>query len=271
MIHYTDRIWRLMDDVVRRVDALSFIDMSRVLVFGRFGRIGANGAYATCHCLNLPTSEPGYYFWRNRQTGRMTRRSEWFVTKTPRVAVRGRRIDYLVSFSLPRFCEQSLEKSRKHVYYPGMEPWIAKLDTVVHELYHIDPEESGIRRVESADGEGWRHHGPEFFERVADFVRDYLATDPDPAVYDFLRYDFARLQGEFGGVVATTFRNFPSFPQRYPEVVRGQPAIPPPLKVVPLKPASQPSRYSDRDLCTREFTQRGCRRLDSGGGGDRAA
>jgi hypothetical protein len=271
MINYTDRIWRLMGDVVRRVDALSFIDMSRVLVFGRYGRIGADGAYATCHCLTLPTSEPGYYFWRNRQTGRLTRRSEWFVTKTPRVTVQGTRIDYLVSFSLPRFCEQGLARSRKQAHYPGMEPWIAKLDTVVHELYHIDPEESGIRRVESADGEGWRCHSPEFFERVADFVREYLASNPDPEMYDFLRYDYAGLQQRFGAVVATTFSNFPSFPQRYPEPLRAQPAIPSSLKVVPLKSASQPRRYTERHLCAREFGERGCRRVASSSGEHRAA
>jgi len=271
MINYTDRIWHLMSDVVRRVDALSFIDTSRVLVFGRYGRIGADGAYATCHCLNLPTSEPGYYFWRNRRTGRMTRRSEWFVTKTPEVAIRGTRVDYLVSFSLPRFCEQSLARSRKLVHYPGMEPWVAKLDTIVHELYHIDPEESGIRRVESADGEGWRYHSPEFFERVAGFVREYLATRPRPETYEFLKYDFTGLQRRFGGVVATTFRNFPSFPQRYPEVLRAQPATPASLKVVPLKRASQPARYTDRDLCTREFLERGCRRPSGISDGHRAA
>jgi hypothetical protein len=271
MVNYTERIWRLMSDVVRRVDALSFIDMSRVLVFGRYGRIGANGAYATCHCLNLPTSEPGYYFWRNRRTGRMTRRSEWFVTKTPEVAIRGTRLDYLVSFSLPRFCEQSLEHSRKQIYYPGMDPWIAKLDTVVHELYHIDPQVSGIRRVESADGEGWRYHSPEFFERVAEFVREYLATGPRPEMYDFLRHDFAGLRRQSGPVVATTFRNFPSFPQRYPEALRTQPAGPASLRIVQLKRASQPARYTERDLCTREFDERGCRRLVMRHGSSQAA
>ena len=29
--------------------------------------------------------------------------------------------------------------------YPSVEGWIAKLDTVVHELYHIDPDDVGIR------------------------------------------------------------------------------------------------------------------------------
>ena len=49
---------------------------------------------------------------------------------------------------LPRFCDQSLERSRKAELYPqGTPAWVAKLDTIVHELYHIDPDESGIRRV----------------------------------------------------------------------------------------------------------------------------
>src|SRR5256885_11520502 len=37
-----------------------------VLVFARSGRTTAEGAFATCHCLSLPASEPGYYFWRDR-------------------------------------------------------------------------------------------------------------------------------------------------------------------------------------------------------------
>ena len=72
-----------MRDIVSRVPALSFINMDDILVFARFGRLHTDGAFATCHCLSLPPSEPGYYFWRDRATGAMTRRSEWFVTKSP--------------------------------------------------------------------------------------------------------------------------------------------------------------------------------------------
>src|SRR5688572_31418221 len=104
MINYTERISLLMEDVVRRVPTLSFIDMSKVLVFARAGRSDAEGAFATCHCVCLPPSEPGYYFWRDRVTGKLTRRSEWFVTKSPTIHVGGRGVDYLVSFTLPRFC-----------------------------------------------------------------------------------------------------------------------------------------------------------------------
>jgi hypothetical protein len=80
MINYTERIALLMADVVNRTPLLSFIDLSEVLVFARFGRSDADGPYATCHCLTLPESEPGYFFWRDRTTGELTRRSEWFVT-----------------------------------------------------------------------------------------------------------------------------------------------------------------------------------------------
>jgi hypothetical protein len=71
MINYTERLSLLMQDIVARVPTLSFIDMNKVLVFARSGRTMAEGAYATCHCICLPPSEPGYYFWRDRMTGKL--------------------------------------------------------------------------------------------------------------------------------------------------------------------------------------------------------
>src|SRR6201982_361988 len=151
MINYTERLTLLMQDIVQRVPMLSFIDIADVLVFGRSGRSNAEGAFATCHCLSLPASEPGYYFWRDRTTHTLTRRSEWFVTKSPSVTLGGHDVKDLISFALPRFCDQSLGQSRKERFYPGADSWIAKLDTVIHELYHIDPDLAGIRRIEKED------------------------------------------------------------------------------------------------------------------------
>ena len=51
MINYTERLRLLMQDIVARVEPLSFIDPASFMVFARFGRTGAEGAYATCHCL----------------------------------------------------------------------------------------------------------------------------------------------------------------------------------------------------------------------------
>ena len=254
-----------MQDIVSRVPTLSFIDMKDVLVFARSGRSNAEGAFATCHCLTLPASEPGYYFWRDRATHRVTRRSEWFVTKSPSVTIAARPIKYMISFALPRFCDQSLDRSRKERFYPGALPWMAKLDTVVHELFHIDPQLAGIRRIEREDGAYSANcHGHRFFEQVADMVHTYLDTAPAAAAYEFLRDDFAALERKHGGVVGTTFRTFPSFPQRYIERLPEQfpcEADTDSVALEPLDAPQQPTRYTENDLHIRHFTNASSRRL----------
>jgi hypothetical protein len=258
MIDYTECLTLLMRDIVKRIPALSFIDLDDVLVFARHGRTNADGAFATCHCLTLPPSEPGYYFWRDRSTGLITRRSEWFVTKSPVVTVGERQLKYLVSFVLPRFCDQSFQRSRKERFYQGVDAaWIAKLDTVVHELYHIDPEHNGIRRIDRGDGTWSSHcHSPQFFREVADMVTRYLDGHPDPDVYAFLRHDFAGLKRRYASVVGTSFRTFPSYPQRFIERLEIQPASDADLAhvgVEPLRSSRQPTLYTEDDLHLREF------------------
>ncbi len=269
MIDYTQRLTRLMGDIVARVPSLAYIDMTEILVFARFGRSDADGAFATCHCLNLPASEPGHYFWCDRRTGRTTRRSEWFVMKSPRLEIVGRRIDYLISFSLPRFCDQTLERSRKVDSYRGFDPWIAKLDTVVHELYHVDPNESGIRRIDRADGLPSRHsHSPAFFTTVAKLVKQYLSTNPDPATYGFLQFDFSQIIERHGGLMGATFRIFPSFPQRYLEIMAKQPRRRADDGVViePIRRSAGPTHFTERDVILREFRRTGSRRCAPAGG-----
>lgn len=265
MIDYTQRLSLLMRDIVARVPTLSFINMNDVLVFARSGRTHAEGAFATCHCLSLPASEPGYYFWRDRTTHRVTRRSEWFVTKSPSVVIESRPIKYMLSFALPRFTDQSLDRSRKERLYPGADPWIAKLDTVVHELYHIDPDLAGIRRIEKEDGTYSANcHGHLFFEQVSEMVHTYIDSRPSPAVYDFLRDDFATLESRFGGVVGMSFRTFPSFPQRYIERLTDQlPCASDAEGVVvePLRAPQNPTIYTEFDLDTRQFLKTTSRRL----------
>jgi hypothetical protein len=265
MINYTERLTLLMQDVVSRVPALSFINMADVLVFARAGRSNADGAFATCHCLTLPASDPGYYFWRDRTTRTLTRRSEWFVTKSPSVTIATRDIKYMLSFTLPRFCDQSLDRSRKERFYPGADPWIAKLDTVVHELYHIDPQLAGIRRIEREDGTYSANcHGQRFFEQVSQMVHVYLQSSPSPAIYDFLREDFSSLEAHHGGVAGTSFRNFPSFPQRYIERLEAQPPSASDadgLKIEALRVPQHPTKYTADDLHVRQFLKDTSRRL----------
>ena len=264
MINYTERMALLMEDIATRVPTLSFLDMRRVLVFARSGRTDAEGAFATCHCVCLPPSEPGYYFWRDRGTGKLTRRSEWFVTRSPHVQIGPQRIEYMISFTLPRFCDQTLSRSRKQSHYPGRDNWVAKLDTVVHEMYHVDPDRPGIRRMERADGTWSANcHGRRFFEDVVGMVQTYLASKPDPQVYEFLQYDFAGLTRRFGGVAGTAFRGFPSYPQRYTEVLDPQPEVAEEMRcrIEPLKVARVATRFTEDDLVMREFLPATSRQL----------
>ena len=254
MINYTERLTLLMADIVARVPALSFIDIREVLVFARAGRSQAEGAFATCHCLTLP-SEPGYCFWCDRSNGRLTRRSEWFVTKSPVVDARVEVPHFLRAAALLRSVVRPLAQGAP--VSGRAEPWIAKLDTIGHELCHIDPELSGIRRIERKDGSYSANcHGNRFLELVVQMVHAYVNSRPDPAVYNFLQSDFGSLGTRHGGVFATTFRTFPSFPQRYIERWAGQPpcqADSDDMKVESLRVLRQPTRYSEDDLHVRQF------------------
>ena len=263
MINYTDHITRLMEDIVARVPELNYIDLSRLLVFARFGRSDAEGAYATCHALSLPDSEPSYYFWRDRRTGQMTRRSEWFVTKSPSVEVGSAAVDYMISFCLPRFCDQTLVRAQKEQVYPGCAPWVAKLDTIIHELYHVDPSNSGIRKLPLRNGKAsHRTHSPQFFRDVARMTRQYLALKPNPVLLDFLTHDFAELSARYGRVTGTTFSNFPSFPQRYVEVLSDHPIdVEPGVRIEQVRHPELPTRYTASDLSVREFGRRASRKM----------
>ena len=256
-VNYTGHLTRLMYDVVAKVPEFSFIDLSRVLVFARPGRSSADGAYASCHCLSLPTSDPGYFFWRDRQTGAVTRRTEWFVTKSPEVYFAGRQMNYMISFSLPRFTDQTLARSRKRSLYPrGTADWVAKLDTVIHELYHIDPEQNCLRRFNKADGQpSDALHSPTYFEDVAQLVQQYLATNPDQRLLEFLQHDFQGLVNRYGGVAGTTFRSFPSYPRRYREAVADM-AMADDVKNAPIEKVVDGLAgkiFSEDDLQLREF------------------
>jgi len=136
---------------------------------------------------------------------------------------------------------------------------------VVHELYHVDPELAGIRRIEKEDGTYSANcHGHAFFEQVADMVHTYIASRPSPAVFDFLGDDFKTLETKYDGIVGTSFRTFPSFPQRYVERLAEQlpcEADSDGVTMEPLRRAKQPTIYTEDDLHIRQFTKDTSRRL----------
>jgi len=118
--------------------------------------------------------------------------------------------------------------------------------------------------MERADGTYSANcHGRRFFEDVVGMVKTYIASSPDPAVYEFLQYNFEELTARYGGVVGTTFKGFPSYPQRYTEVLDPQPAPSAEMacRVEPLKVPRVTTSYTEDDLVTREFLANTSRQL----------
>ena len=196
MINYTERI-ALVDGRCRpRTPSLSFIEPPEVLVFGRFGRSDAEGAFATCHCLTLPTSEPGYYFWRDRATGELTRRSEWFVTKSPTVRVgptHDQVSDLVRAAAVLRSVARALAQSRALSGRAdvGREARHDRARALSHRSRAVRPPpvSSAPTARDSA-----RSHGPQFYEDVAAMVKAYLASRPDPGAVEFLRARLRRAE-----------------------------------------------------------------------------
>ncbi len=64
-------------------------------------------------------------------------------------------------------------------------------------------------------------------------------------------------------MVGTTFRGFPSYPQRYTEVLNPQPDSPPEVdcRVEPLKVPRIETRFTEDDLVMREFLPTTSRQL----------
>jgi hypothetical protein len=61
---------------------------------------------------------------------------------------------------------------------------------------------------------------------------------------------------EFGGVVGTTFRSFPSYPQRFTAVVDPQPPAPVEMagcRVDPVKTPRVATSFTEDDIVVRQF------------------
>jgi hypothetical protein len=151
------------------------------------------------------------------------------------------------------------------VLYPeGTPDWVAKLDTVIHELYHVDPEQNCLRRFKRADGtESDALHSPTYFEDVAELVQQYLAAKPDQRLLEFLKYDFDGLRARYGTIAGTTFRAFPSYPRRYREAVDG-PTLPAEIQNALVERVIDTSgrMFTDQDLQLREFTGTTSRQIE---------
>ncbi len=100
----------------------------------------------------------------------------------------GREMLYLLSFYLPRFCDQ---------------PLVEKVATIIHEMWHIGPRFDGdLRRF---PGRYFAHGRSEaaFHRQMHKWAGDWLEQVPGGELCAFLHHDFRSLCRQFGAVVGT--------------------------------------------------------------------
>jgi hypothetical protein len=96
-------------------------------------------------------------------------------------------------------------------------------------------------------------------------VHEYVASKPDPGVYEFLSLNFDALQRRHGAVTGATFRGYPAFPQRYRERLDDQPRAPRVAQIVAIPDRSHRRLYTEADLEVRQFLPHGVRPLAATG------
>lgn len=174
---YTAAVGRLCGDICFRLQELRHVDVSRVAIgFSQTRHSAPVGVFATTMPLRFPSG--GSVHTQHGHEWRMQR------------LVRSDGVDYLylISFAVPRFIDLRLTE---------------KLETIVHELYHIAPDFNGdLRRFR---GRCFAHGSDQkkYDAIVRKLLDKWLRTDPPPEVWDFLQDDFATLEAKYGGVEGT--------------------------------------------------------------------
>jgi len=228
-----------------------------VLVFGRFGRPEAEGAFATCHCLTLPETEPGYYSERIARTGELT--ADRVVRhQDPRSgSARPDQVPDLVRLA-------AVLRAVARAIVEGRALRAAAEDAPLgRQARHHQSTSSitSIRRRRAAQFRARRRHpqqrthAPEFYGGRRGDDAAVPRVEPGSRLTDFLRWDFDGLQKRFGGVTATTSGT--SRPSRS-AIMEPCTALPVEsaegVKVEPLKRPIQPALYTESDLHVRQFT-----------------
>ncbi len=104
---------------------------------------------------------------------------------------RGREVLYVLSVFLPRFLD-------------GLSV-VEKLETVVHELWHVGPRFDGdLRRY---PGRCYAHgrSEKEYDAHIQRLTRRWLQQDPPSTLYDFLHGSFSEVRRRYGAVVGWRF------------------------------------------------------------------
>jgi hypothetical protein len=179
-LNFTAHMRSLCADMVARVPRLAHIQLDYVAIrICRARQRTSHGIYASLTPLRF----------LDGATETVKRNRRYGVQRV--VDHHGREMLYILSFYVPRFLDQSLR---------------FKLETVVHELWHIAPNFNGdIRRHQ---GRCYAHTGSQkhYDAHVAQITEEWLATGPNADLYGFLRHDADTILKNYGALVGHRIR-----------------------------------------------------------------
>lgn len=171
---YTAAVKNVCEDIVARVSEFSHVDMSRVAV--SFTQSRNNSKYGVYASLTPLRFENG-----SHTTQKHSR--TWEIQRVLRED--GSEYLYILFVCVPRFMNLALTE---------------KLETIVHELYHIGPEFDGdLRRFQ---GRCYAHgaSSKKYDQRVRQLLKKWLDQDPPPELWNFLQLNFTELRERFGPI-----------------------------------------------------------------------
>ncbi|MDR1483792.1 MAG: hypothetical protein LBT09_03110 [Planctomycetaceae bacterium] len=179
---YTAALTRVCADICFRVPALNHIDVERVAVC--YSQTRHSAPVGTFACVT-PLRFSGGNLIKTTRSGEVTLHRYY--------SDGGVEYLYIIHFYIPRFIELRLPQ---------------KLETIVHELYHISPLFNGdLRRFA---GRCTTHGASQkkYDQIVQGFVEHWLKQNPPPQIWDFLRLDYKELITKYGKLVGRKI-NFP--------------------------------------------------------------
>ena len=212
-----------MQDVVARVPTLSFIDVANcscsLAPAGRAPKARSRPATVSA-CRRAIRATTSGAIGHERRITRRSRVVRHQVADGARSDAR--RINYMISFALPRFCDQSLDRVAEGTLLsrcgPAGSPSSTRSCTSCFTSTRVRTASAGSS---ASDGTYSAHcHGQRFFEQVAEMVTAVPRQPPRPGDLRLPARRFRpRSRRGTAAWSAPSFRSFPSFPQRYVEAL----------------------------------------------------
>lgn len=171
---FTHHMRRLCVALARDLDELAHVDVGRVAIcFSRARKRVPYGIWASVTPLRFAGGE------LTTTRGRKT----WTIQRL--FGDDGREMLYILRFYLPRFFDQPLDE---------------KLNTVIHELWHIGPAFDGDLRRH--DGRCYAHGASQkqYDAQIERLLGKWLESRPDPTLFEFLAGSMEDLIDRHGSV-----------------------------------------------------------------------